>query len=157
MAVVDLQNWMKEAKAGGWPMMRVLQEMTSGTRFADLEGLYCTNVCKCKSYDKWDTGLSEATGHCAPYLERELQLLQPQAIVTFGRRGIDAVASFTGVEVPPMSMNDLHCREFVSPRTGQKVLVLQHWGRRRGSCYYEEIHAAFARFVETLQDRGPPS
>src|SRR6266540_6545473 len=125
----------------------------TGTRVPGLGEIYCTNVCKCRSYDKGNTGLSEATRRCTPYLGYEIQLLRPKAIVTFGRRAISVVAAITGLNVPTLSMKDLHCRDFMNANTRQRTLVLQHWGRRKGSQYYREIRTAFTRLAGTLESR----
>src|SRR5215212_7988588 len=53
----------------------------------DRQGVYITNVVKCRPPNNRDPEPEEKAA-CAPYLERQMALINPQVIVTLGRHSM---------------------------------------------------------------------
>ncbi len=134
----------------GWRNLKVMEAMTSNTPYSELKGLYYTNVVKCHSYDRENHRLGEAAFHCKPYLEREVELLRPGLIITFGKVAYEAVAEMYDLLRTYSEIIDSTTRLRTLPRSSTHLLVFEHWGRQYGSGYRRRVRAAFVNALKKL-------
>ncbi len=62
---------------------RYLDQLLEGIGW-DCEGVFITNVVKCRPPSNRDPYVTEVRA-CAPYLDRQLEIIQPRLVVTLGR------------------------------------------------------------------------
>ena len=142
-------GYMRSAIKEGWLGIRVMQVMTSGTRYASLRYVYYTNLCKCRSFDG-NRGLSGAARHCSEYLPGEVHLLNPELVVTFGRPAMIKTAGVLGLNLPSHSVRRLHASRFDLNGRVKMHIIFEHWGRRWGNRYQAEINRGFRQAVSRL-------
>lgn len=93
---------------------------TSADDGLTLSGLYISAVCRCAPPDNKPTpGEMRA---CRPYLQREIELLQPQVFVALGRIAFETLKSILGA---PPSWTFSHGALYRLPRSAS--LTTDHW------------------------------
>jgi uracil-DNA glycosylase family 4 len=96
-----------------------------------LKDLYTAPVCRCAPPDNKPT--LEEMKNCQPYLEREIELIQPKVFVALGRIAFDAILRiFTAKAERPStfihpSLAIFACNAAFRLKTGQRLLKTDSW------------------------------
>lgn len=116
---------------------------TSADDGLTLRGLYITAVCRCAPPGNKPT--PEEMRACRPYLQREIELLQPKVFVALGRIAFDALKSLLGAPAAWTFSHGALCRfpdggqqtsdcvlntEHCSPNTDRWLLASYHPSRQ---------------------------
>ena len=80
------------------------------------EQIYITNIVKCRPPNNRDP-LPDEIASCAPYLEQQIELIQPRVIATLGRYAMNHF-------LPNLKISDAHGRAY--RRQGQIFIPLYH-------------------------------
>lgn len=82
----------------------------------DREQIYITNIVKCRPPDNRDP-LPDEIASCAPYLDKQIELIRPQVIATLGRYAMNHF-------LPNLKISEAHGRAY--RRHGQIFIPLYH-------------------------------
>ena len=93
----------------------LLEELLKEAGFSR-EDVFITNVVKCRPPDNRDPRKDEIET-CKPYLEEQIDLLEPKLIVTLGNHAAETLIGRSG-------MKDMHGQEF--EYKGVKVIPMYH-------------------------------
>ena len=77
----------------GTPQYKVMNEFLNSTGIVWGE-CWVTNVCKCRPLNSRPPTYGEILT-CLPYLRREIDLIQPKLIITFGNEAMAALTPYT--------------------------------------------------------------
>ena len=85
------------------------------------DDVYITNICKCRPPENRDP-LPAEIEQCAPWLEKEIEIIDPELIITLGRHAL-------GIFLPKTKITAIHGQLFKSalPKFKQyKFIALYH-------------------------------
>jgi uracil-DNA glycosylase family 4 len=130
-----------ERKASDNPLWRHMENVALAADCAPGE-LYFTNVAKCAagSYE-------ERVENCIGYFKQEVITVDPDVILVYGGKAIDAVFDVMGLEQSG-TVGNMHTQMFET--SSYKVVPLYHWGYiyRRGSI--SEYNTEVAKVVSNM-------
>lgn len=124
------RSWRKGRRFTG-PAGLLIRRALAGLahpRYQDLEDLfYMTDTVKCHPAVKGKSSVNRApsrseTRACSGYLSRELALLQPSVVVTFGKKAESAVAAALGQEAGLNNPIRIMAFPHPSPRNRRTIL-----------------------------------
>ncbi len=129
---------------------RVLEELLESVGLTR-EGVYITNVVKDRPPHNRDLRQEEIDLY-APFLRRQLEIIQPRVIVTLGRFAMRYIMEAFGVtEAAGKKIGELHGQVFrvTAPYDGEVLLVpLYH---PAAGFYNPEIRSAIREDIEVLE------
>jgi uracil-DNA glycosylase len=104
------------------------------------ENVYIANVCKCRPPENRDP-LPEEVATCWPWLEKQIEIINPKLIITLGRHSL-------GRFFPLMKISEVHGKAFRRefPNLGNKGLPA---GRR---VFYALYHPAAALYNGSMRE-----
>ncbi len=89
----------------------------------DRKEIYITNVVKCRPPNNRDP-LPEEIKACSPYLDIQINLIQPRIICTLGRFATEYILPSYGFKAKPISQ--IHGKIFYSPLAMVHIIPLYH-------------------------------
>ena len=149
-------SWKKSRRFTGPAGMLIRRALRRAghRRYADLEDLfYMTDAVKCHPAPPGRPASNRSPSRrevqaCAGYLARELRLLNPSVIVTFGKAALEAVTSAMDVqERPPRIIAFPH----PSPRN-QRTILKQYASMQ---AFEEAIAGTFRDLIASLEASTP--
>jgi len=84
---------------------KFFDEMLSAIKL-NRDDVYITNICKCRPPENRDP-LPAEIEQCAPWLEKEIEIIKPKMIVTLGRHAL-------GIFLPKTKITEMHGETFES-------------------------------------------
>jgi|SRR6266567_4749343 len=70
------------------------------------DDIYITNICKCRPPENRDP-LPVEIRECSPWLEKEIEIIDPELIITLGRHAL-------GIFLPKIKITQIHGQTFES-------------------------------------------
>lgn len=129
---------------------KVLDELLS-TIGLTREEVYITNVVKCRPPENRDPTEEEIKA-CTPYLDRQIDIIQPKVIVTLGRYSTSYLLQKFGFKSEPISK--IHGRTFEARTLFGKIIIMPMY--HPAAALYrpqikEELRKDFAKLAEILR------
>ena len=101
---------------------RLLDEMLASINLKR-EDVYITNVVKDRPPENRDPTPSEITLY-APFLDRQINIIQPKVIATLGRFSMDYIMTHLGLSSRLKSISNMHGKEFEAEMGYGKVTIV---------------------------------
>jgi uracil-DNA glycosylase family 4 len=159
------QSWRKGRRFTG-PAGRLIRRAlrrVGHPRYRELEDLlYMTDAVKChpappgRGFSNRSPRRSEIN-RCAGYLERELDLLQPSVIVTFGKTAAEQVAFVLARRRGPAALRMPEVISFPHPSPRNQIAIRRRY--RTLDALEREVTRVFRRLISRLApltEVGPP-
>lgn len=101
---------------------RLLDEMLASINIKRAD-VYITNVVKDRPPENRDPTEEEIKLY-APFLDRQIDIIQPKVIATLGRFSMDYIMNHLGLSSQLKSISNTHGKEFVAEASYGKVIVV---------------------------------
>ncbi|KAA0003358.1 MAG: uracil-DNA glycosylase [Thermoplasmata archaeon] len=108
------------------------------------EKIYITNVVKCRPPNNRDPTTEEIKA-CSPYLDAQINLIQPRIICTLGRFATEYILPSYGFTAKPISQ--IHGKIFYSPIAMVHIIPLYH---PAASIYIPAIKEIFLKDIKSI-------
>ena len=118
------------------------------------EEVYITNIVKCRPPENRDPTEEEIKA-CAPYLDRQIDIIQPRVIVPLGRHSMGYILRKFGFEPGPISK--IHGKIFEAHTLFGKIIIMPMY--HPAAALYrpqirEELKEDFVRLAKILEKLG---
>ncbi|WP_297549466.1 type-4 uracil-DNA glycosylase [Thermococcus sp.] len=116
------------------------------------EEVYITNVVKCRPPENRDPTEEEIKA-CAPYLDRQIDIIQPRVIVPLGRYSMRYILEKFGFKPEPISK--IHGRAFEARTLFGKIIIMPMY--HPAAALYrpqirEELEKDFVKLAKVLEN-----
>ncbi len=101
---------------------RLLNEMLASIN-VKREDVYITNVVKDRPPENRDPTPAEITLY-APFLDRQIDIIEPKVIATLGRFSMDYIMNHIGLSAQLKSISAMHGKEFEAEASYGKVIIV---------------------------------
>lgn len=101
---------------------KLLDEMLASINL-DRKAVYVTNIVKDRPPENRDPTLDEIELY-APFLVRQIDIIQPKVIATLGRFSMEYIMNLLGLSSSLKSISNMHGKEFVTEASYGKVTIV---------------------------------
>ena len=101
---------------------KLLDEMLASINL-NRKDVYVTNVVKDRPPDNRDPTVEEINLY-APFLDRQIEIIQPKVIATLGRFSMDYIMIRLGLASQLQSISNMHGKEFVAQASYGSVTII---------------------------------
>ncbi len=115
--------------------------------------IYITNVVKCRPPNNRDP-TSEEIKLCSPYLDAQINLIQPRIICTLGRFATEYILPSYGFSTKPISQ--IHGKIFYSPIAMVSIVPLYHPAASSYTPAIKEIFLKDITCISSLLNKSKP-
>ena len=128
---------------------RILDELLASAGI-DRKDVYVTNIVKDRPPSNRDP-LPEEIKAYAPFLDRQIDIIQPQVIAALGRFSMDYIMRKFGLESQLQSISQMHGKVFEAGTSYGKVKIIPLY-HPAASIYNRELRSTLEKDFQILKD-----